>query len=80
VRTPMLGDPNRPFARNATGPVKEPEDVAEMVASAVEEERFMILTDDIAQKWMEGKTNDIERWLRGMRRLNEKIEAEGGRG
>ena len=40
----------------------------------------MILTDDIAQKWMEGKTNDIERWLRGMRRLNEKIEAEGGRG
>jgi hypothetical protein len=28
---------------------------------------------------MEGKTNNTERWLRGMRRLAEKIEAEGGR-
>lgn len=80
VRTPMLGDPSKPFARNAVGPVKEPEDVAEMVAKAVEDERFLILTDELAQKWMEGKTNDIERWLRGMRRLEEKIEAEGGRG
>ena len=79
VRTPMLGDTDKPFARNAAGPIKEPEEVAEMVATAVEEERFLILTDEIAQTWMEGKTNDIERWLRGMRRLAEKIEAEGGR-
>tara|TARA_A100001037_G_C15000363_1_gene566757 strand:- start:227 stop:1021 length:795 start_codon:yes stop_codon:yes gene_type:complete len=80
VRTPMLGDTDKPFAKNAAGPIKEPEDVAEMVASAVEEERFLILTDEIAQTWMEGKTNDIERWLKGMRRLHEKIEAQGGRG
>ena len=79
VRTPMLGDTDRPFDRNAAGPIKEPEEVAEMVASAVEEERFLILTDEIAQTWMEGKTNNTERWLRGMRRLAEKIEAEGGR-
>tara|TARA_B100001142_G_scaffold307544_1_gene338272 strand:- start:649 stop:1437 length:789 start_codon:yes stop_codon:yes gene_type:complete len=79
VRTPMLGDTHKPFAKNAAGPIKEPEDVAEMVASAVEEERFLILTDEIAQSWMEGKTNDIERWLKGMRRLHEKIEAQGGR-
>jgi len=79
VRTPMLGDTDRPFARNAAGPIKEPEEVAEMVASAVEEERFLILTDEIAQTWMEGKTNNTERWLKGMRRLAEKIEAEGGR-
>ena len=79
VRTPMLGDTDRPFARNAAGPIKEPEEVAEMVASAVEQERFLILTDEIAQTWMEGKKNNSERWLRGMRRLAEKIEAEGGR-
>lgn len=79
VRTPMLGDTDKPFARNAAGPIKEPEEVAEMVASAVEEERFLILTDEIAQTWMEGKTNDLERWLRGMRRLHEKIESQGGR-
>lgn len=79
VRTPMLGDTDSPFARNAAGPVKEPEDVAEMVATAVEAERFLILTDEIAQTWMEGKTNDIERWLSGMRRLAQRIEAQGGR-
>ena len=79
VRTPMLGDTDKPFARNAAGPIKEPEDVAEMVAAAAEEERFLILTDEIAQTWMEGKTNDMERWLKGMRRLHEKIEAQGGR-
>lgn len=79
VRTPMLGDTDRPFARNAAGPIKEADEVAEMVAEAVEAERFLILTDEIAQSWMEGKTSDIERWLRGMRRLHEKIESQGGR-
>ena len=79
VRTPMLGDTESAFARNAVGPVKEPEEVAEMVATAVEAERFLVLTDDLAQTWMEGKTRDIERWLGGMRRLAQKIEAEGGR-
>ena len=45
-----------------------------MVIDAVEEERFMILTDDLAQKWMEGKTRDIDRWLRGMRKLQSQSE------
>ncbi len=76
VRTPMLGDTNSAFARNAVGPVKEPEEVAEMVAQAVEEERFLILTDEIAETWMSFKNADLERWLNGMRRMQEKIEAE----
>ncbi|MFP6746313.1 MAG: SDR family oxidoreductase [Alphaproteobacteria bacterium] len=79
VRTPMLGDTDKPFARTAAGPIKEPEEVAEQVAGAVEEERFLILTDEIAQTWMNYKTNDLERWLKGMRRMNEKIESQGGR-
>jgi len=73
VRTPMLGDTNSPFATNAAGPIKEPEDVAEMVATAIEEERFLILTDELAQKWMHHKDNDLERWLNGMRRLQAKM-------
>jgi NAD(P)-dependent dehydrogenase (short-subunit alcohol dehydrogenase family) len=79
VRTPMLGDTDKPFARTAAGPIKEPEEVAEQVATAVEEERFLILTDEIAQTWMNYKTNDLERWLKGMRRMHEKIEDQGGR-
>ena len=79
VRTPMLGDVDKPFARNAAGPIKEPEEVADMVVEAVRAERFLILTDAIAQTWMNGKANDLERWLKGMRRMQEKIQSEGGR-
>ena len=74
VNTPMLGGGNSPFARTAAGPVKEPEDVADMVVRAIHDERFLILTDEIAQTWMERKTNDLERWLHGMRRLQRKID------
>ena len=78
VRTPMLGDPTSAWARAAVGPVKEPEEVAQMVVEAVAEERFLILTDPIAQEWMERKTRDLERWLRGMRRMEARVQAEIG--
>lgn len=78
VRTPMLGNADSEWARSAVGPIKEPEEVAQMVVEAVHDERFLILTDPIAQQWMEYKTGDLERWLRGMRRLQSRIEAAGG--
>jgi NAD(P)-dependent dehydrogenase (short-subunit alcohol dehydrogenase family) len=78
VRTPLLGDPNSAFARLAAGPIREPEEVAEMVVDAVREERFLVLTDPIAQKWIEQKSADPERWLKGMRRLQAKLEEAGG--
>jgi hypothetical protein len=68
VRTPMLGNVDEEAARATVGPIKEPEEVADMVVAAVEAERFLILTDPIAQKWMDYKSNDLERWLNGMRR------------
>jgi len=76
VRTPMLGDTNSAFARNAAGPIKEPSEVADMVVDAIRAERFLILTDPIAQKWMNNKNADLERWLTGMRRL-QKVMNEG---
>jgi NAD(P)-dependent dehydrogenase (short-subunit alcohol dehydrogenase family) len=76
VRTPLLGDPNTPFARLAAGPIREPDEVARMVVEAVHEERFLILTDPIAQKWIEQKSLDLDRWLKGMRRLHARIEQE----
>ena len=71
VRTPMLGDTTSAFAQTAAGPIKEPEEVAQMVVDAIGEERFLILTDPIAQTWMDRKAGDLERWLRGMRRMQE---------
>jgi NAD(P)-dependent dehydrogenase (short-subunit alcohol dehydrogenase family) len=75
VRTPMLGGDPGFAASSAVGPVKEPEEVAQMVVDAVAEERFLILTDPVAQTWMERKTGDLERWLNGMRRLQAKMDS-----
>ncbi len=52
----------------------EPEEVALQVLEAIDQERFLILTDPIAQKWMEGKTGDPERWLAGMRRVQARLK------
>jgi NAD(P)-dependent dehydrogenase (short-subunit alcohol dehydrogenase family) len=79
VRTPMLGDTSSAFAQNAAGPIKEPAQVADMVVEAVRAERFLILTDPIAQKWMDNKSADLERWLHGMRRLQRTMEEAGPR-
>ena len=74
VRTPMLGDTRSTFATTVVGPIKEPEEVADMVVDAIRAERMLILTDPIAQTWMERKTNDVERWLGGMRRLQRQFD------
>lgn len=81
VRTPMLGDAaDSEWGRTAAGPLREPEEVAQQVTDAFAEERFLILTDPIAQEWMEFKTNEPEKWLRGMRKLQARIEAAGDAG
>lgn len=76
VRTPMLGPVDSAFASNVAGPIREPEEVAAMVVDAIREERFLILTDPIAQDWTEKKIADPERWLRGMRRMWAKMQRE----
>jgi NAD(P)-dependent dehydrogenase (short-subunit alcohol dehydrogenase family) len=73
VQTPLLD--RMKLDSSAIGPVKSPEEVAAMVIDAVASERFLILTDDLAQAWMEGKTQDIERWLHGMRKLQASLGA-----
>ena len=76
VNTPML-DTSSDFARNAAGPIREPEEVARQVLDAFAEERFLVLTDPVAQTWMERKVSDIDRWLVGMRRLQARLFPSG---
>ena len=63
------------IAREAVGPIRTPEEVAGQVVEAFDEERFLILTDPIAQQWIGRKTDDLERWLRGMRRMQTRFDA-----
>ena len=50
----------------------DPEDVAEAVVKGLAEERFLILPHPEVATYFQNKANDYERWLRGMRRLQEK--------
>jgi len=80
VRTPMMeGDrSDSEWARSAGGDMKEPSDVAQQVIEAFAEERFLILTDPVAQEWMEFKTSAPEKWLKGMRKLQARMDQAGG--
>jgi NAD(P)-dependent dehydrogenase (short-subunit alcohol dehydrogenase family) len=74
VRTPMLEGSDPAFAAMVVGPIKEPEEIADSVVDAIRSERFLVTSDPIAQTWMQRKTDDPERWLRGMRRVQEQME------
>ncbi len=75
VNTPMLAAADPAFAAMVAGPIKEPEDIAASVVEAIRAEQFLVVSDPIAQTWMERKTGDTERWLRGMRRLQEQMDS-----
>jgi NAD(P)-dependent dehydrogenase (short-subunit alcohol dehydrogenase family) len=47
----------------------EPEELADSVICAMDEETFLILPHPVVLKYMQRKTGDYDRWLRGMQRL-----------
>jgi NAD(P)-dependent dehydrogenase (short-subunit alcohol dehydrogenase family) len=53
------------------GGVVEPREVAECVLEAISEERFLILPHPEVREFMRRKSADHDRWLLGMRRLQE---------
>lgn len=57
----------------ASGEVLEPEQVASIVATAIEEERFLILPHRQVADFEARKASDRDRWLAGMRKLQARI-------
>jgi NAD(P)-dependent dehydrogenase (short-subunit alcohol dehydrogenase family) len=55
----------------------EPEEVADIVAAGIAEERFLILPHPEVAEYFRRKATDYDRWLRGMRRLQTKIQGGG---
>ena len=51
----------------------EPEAVAEAVIAGLEVERFLILPHPDVAKYFKHKADDYDRWIRGLRRLQEKV-------
>ena len=74
VATPLLMDPlaaGQPGAQAvaASGEILTPERVADVVAGALAEERFLIVPHPEVGTFWAQKASDPDRWLAGVRRL-----------
>jgi NAD(P)-dependent dehydrogenase (short-subunit alcohol dehydrogenase family) len=85
VNTDLLHAPKEssdPLARLATravttaGDVLEPDEVADSVLAAIDEERFLILPHPSVLEMYRQKGIDYDRWLRGMRRYQRSLSME----
>lgn len=81
VNTNMLGGGDGSVAALAgdvvrsTGAVLEPEDVAGAVVGAIAAEQFLILPHPEVLTFWRRKTDDYDRWLAGMRRLQARVRS-----
>ncbi len=81
VNTAMLnggdiGDNGAGDVVRAAGDVLEPEQVADVVAAAIADERFLILPHPQVAEFEAKKVADRDRWLAGMRRLQRRVLGE----
>lgn len=54
------------------------DEVAQVVIEGLAAEKFLILPHPIVAEYLSRKANDYDRWIRGMRRLQDQIQAAGG--
>ena len=79
VRTDMLEAERRQLKIDfLTAGALEPETVAEAVAKAIADERFLILPHPEVAEYFRRKADDYDRWLRGMRRLRHDLVSRRG--
>ena len=52
----------------------EPERIADVVVEALADERFLVLPHPTVAEYVRRKGEDVERWVRGMRRLQARFE------
>jgi NAD(P)-dependent dehydrogenase (short-subunit alcohol dehydrogenase family) len=58
----------------ASGPVIEAAEVADAVVAGLDAERFLILPHAEVKTFFERKASDYDRWLQGMRRLQQALD------
>jgi hypothetical protein len=51
----------------------EPEQVADIVVAGLAKEQFLILPHPQVAEYLQRKASDYDRWIRGMRRLRDKV-------
>jgi hypothetical protein len=74
VRTQMLASSGRAGEVVLADAAIEPERVAEALAAAMTEGRFLVLPHPEVHGYYVNRATDTDRWLRGMSRLQQRIE------
>ncbi len=72
VRTAMTA--GNPDGVASIDGMMEPETVAEACVRAIEAEQFLVLPHPEVLTYMRNKTNDYDRWIGGMRKLNRRFQ------
>jgi NAD(P)-dependent dehydrogenase (short-subunit alcohol dehydrogenase family) len=75
VRTQMLANSGQAGEVVLAGAAIEPEQVADALAAALADGRFFVLPHPEVHDYYVGRATDTDRWLRGMSRLQQRIEA-----
>jgi NAD(P)-dependent dehydrogenase (short-subunit alcohol dehydrogenase family) len=73
VRTEMLRQAPGAIGDMLRDSAISPEAVADAVVAGIAEERFLILPHPEVAEYFRRKASDHDRWLRGMRRLQQKF-------
>lgn len=76
VNTPLL-EGSEAFQALGANHTLEPFEVAEAVVSGLSDESFLILPHPEVEKYFRNKANDYERWLGGMRKLQQTVFPDG---
>jgi NAD(P)-dependent dehydrogenase (short-subunit alcohol dehydrogenase family) len=76
VRTNMLANALKGAGNFLFEAALEPAQVADIVVQGLAEERFLILPHPEVAEYFRRKASDYDRWIRGMRRLQDKITRE----
>jgi hypothetical protein len=61
------------FLGNDVDGIMKPEDVAEIIVSQALDGRFLILTHPEVATYVQRKSSDRDRWIKGMQRFRNKI-------
>lgn len=77
VKTQMLEDAGPLQALLSRDSALEPEQVADAAFTAIEEGRFLVLPHPEVADYYAARATDTERWLAGMRRLQQKVDEAG---
>ncbi|HEX2824196.1 MAG TPA: SDR family oxidoreductase [Streptosporangiaceae bacterium] len=74
VKTPMLAESGRAGQVVLQDAAIEPEQVADALLAGLAEGRFLILPHPQVRDYYEMRASDTDKWLRGMNRMQQRIE------